>query len=244
MTRGAPAAKRPPSSVRGAGLPAVRRLRQPRPARLSLHPWHEAWTQFAHIPYLSLGVAERQTGWQTSSSTFRSRSFLRVDRQANRTVAGAIGLLRRRGRVHADLPPRTVSLNDIVAEVIGSAMGSRSGGPPAKSFRLWRVVEVGGPLRRSRRANALPARLSGDQLLSVRFRRLLGRALGEAHSASRRMADCASVLRLRHALCGQARLRGARGRAARRPGGNAIARGPGHLRGPAGRAPWVRHRER
>lgn len=99
------------------------------------HPFDEAWRKFLHIRYLSLGVVSR-ADWVANIVLYLPLSFLGAA-WASRAAAG-----RQVGRAFYPLifglcvtlavgieftqqffPPRTVSLNDLLAETIGTALG-------------------------------------------------------------------------------------------------------------------------
>ena len=155
MTRGAPAAERRLLPFVALGYLLFVVYGSLVPLDYHYHPWHEAWTQFAHIPYLSLGVAER-ADWVANIVLYVPLAFFFCAWTGRRTARGwpALSVFFVCAMVAVAVeftqiyfPPRTVSLNDIVAEVIGSAIGIAIWWTAGERLaRLWRVVEVGGPL--------------------------------------------------------------------------------------------------
>lgn len=121
-------------------------------------PFHEAWAQFAHIPYLNLGVGERadwvanvvlyvplaylSSAWLARDKTGVFGTWLRATWVFFLCALVAVGV----EFTQIYFPPRTVSLNDIVAELIGSAIGIAAwhvaGG---RLSSLWQTVKAGGP---------------------------------------------------------------------------------------------------
>jgi VanZ family protein len=122
------------------------------------HPLHEAWAQFEHIRYLTLGAAER-ADWVANIVLYVPLSFFLSAWKAKDPASVPGRLLRASwvfilctlvavGVEFAQIyfPPRTVSQNDIVAELIGSAIGIavwHTAG--ARLSGLWRAVNTGGP---------------------------------------------------------------------------------------------------
>lgn len=100
---------------------------------LDFRPRPDAWQAFLAIPYLSLGVASR-ADWVANILLYLVLAYLasgaiQKDRPAPRIVplAAALGacLALAVGVEFLQLhfPPRTVSLNDLIAESIGTALG-------------------------------------------------------------------------------------------------------------------------
>ena len=97
--------------------------------------WDTAWQAFRDIPYLDLGIASR-ADWIANALLYIPLTFIWLcgigdsDRGTRRRLAMAAVLLCAIavcGAVEfAQLffPPRTVSLNDIIAEVLGSLLGA------------------------------------------------------------------------------------------------------------------------
>ena len=120
-------------------------------------PLEQAWLQFRHTPFLALGVDERAdwvangvlylpVGWLTALLLQRARSaFVRA---TSLPVAWAACLALAVGVEFAQLffPPRTVSLNDLWAEAIGSALGVAAARPLAHWWRR-RSAAFGGRFR-------------------------------------------------------------------------------------------------
>jgi VanZ family protein len=97
-------------------------------------PLNQAWQAFLHIPYLQLGLDSR-ADWVANgvlylplgylSATLLFRAGGRAWRLAAIVLAGLFCFGLALGVEFAQLffPPRTVSLNDLIAEFIGSALG-------------------------------------------------------------------------------------------------------------------------
>ncbi|HVC10045.1 MAG TPA: VanZ family protein, partial [Burkholderiales bacterium] len=122
------------------------------------HTLQEAWAQFQRIPYLRLGVAERAdwvanivlyvplafliSAWIARDGENGSARWLKAAWVLIVCAAVAVGV----EFTQIYFPPRTVSLNDIVAELIGSVIGivlwHAAGG---RLRALWREVKAGGP---------------------------------------------------------------------------------------------------
>ena len=128
------------------------------PLNYHYHPLREAWAQFEHIRYLNLGTGER-ADWVANIVLYVPLSFFLSAwmgrdpvRVAGRWLGAAwIFVLCAVVAVGVEFtqiyfPPRTVSQNDIVAELIGSAIGIAiwDGAGPRLSD-LWRTVKAGGP---------------------------------------------------------------------------------------------------
>jgi VanZ family protein len=126
------------------------------PLDFHYRPLMAAWDAFLQTPYLHLGLGSRAdwvanillyiplgflaTGWLAAG--WRSRGF------AAGVVVFVLCVLLAVGVEFTQLyfPPRTVSLNDIVAEIIGSALGIAlwlSTGE--RVVTLWAEVQLGGP---------------------------------------------------------------------------------------------------
>jgi VanZ family protein len=126
------------------------------PLDFHYRPLVAAWDAFLQTPYLRLGVGSRAdwvanillyiplaflaTGWLATAS--RSRGFVAGMAVFIFCVLLAIAV----EFTQLYFPPRTVSLNDIVAEIIGSALGLvlwLSAGE--RVIALWAEVQLGGP---------------------------------------------------------------------------------------------------
>ncbi len=129
-------------------------------------PFERGLAAFADIPYLALGVANRADLVANLllfiPLTFTAMGALGLEGGrggwlfAPLVLAGAVALAVGVEFAQVFFPPRTVSLNDIVAEGVGAAVGVGlwlGGGPP---LTTW--------LRRAGRALAAPARLANDVL--------------------------------------------------------------------------------
>lgn len=128
--------------------------------------WAQAWAQFRDIPYLQLGVASR-ADWVANILLYLPLGFAltgalaaRLRGWAPRLAVGALVVLL--GFVLAVaveftqqfFPPRTVSLNDLIAETIGTVLGVAAWlacGP--RLLALWGQFRLGG-------AQAWPALLA------------------------------------------------------------------------------------
>lgn len=125
------------------------------PLNFQYLPWEEAWSRFRNIPYLQLGIGSR-ADWVANILLYIPLAFLaagcfkRMLRSATllaTIVALALCTLLALTVEFTQLffPPRTVSLNDIVAEIIGSAIGTGiwlySG---EKLVWLWQQFKGGG----------------------------------------------------------------------------------------------------
>lgn len=128
------------------------------PLDFHAHSLTQAWQAFRHIPYLKLGVASR-ADWVANIVLYVPLAFFFSGVLAGwrETVAGRVfkSALVFAGCVAVAVgvefsqlffPPRTVSLNDIIAETLGSAIGVMIwqiwGG---RLLGLWREVRAGGP---------------------------------------------------------------------------------------------------
>ena len=126
------------------------------PLDFHYRPLLVAWDAFLQTPYLHLDVGSRAdwvanillyiplgffaTGWLAAAS--RSRGVAASFVVFGLCVLVAVGV----EFTQLFFPPRTVSLNDIVAEIIGSALGIAiwlSAGQ--RVMRLWAEVQQGGP---------------------------------------------------------------------------------------------------
>lgn len=103
------------------------------PLDFHYHPLAEAWDQFLHIPYLHLGIGSRAdwvanillyiplgflaTGWMTAIARWRGLGASILVFCLCVTLAIAVEF------TQIFFAPRTVSLNDIIAETIGSGIG-------------------------------------------------------------------------------------------------------------------------
>lgn len=104
------------------------------PLRFRPLPLSEAWTSFLNIRYLHLGIASR-ADWVANILLFVPLAFLwlgvlwpRKSRGLQTAVSGlvlvaAVGLSAAIEFAQLFFPPRTVSLNDILAEGIGAGIG-------------------------------------------------------------------------------------------------------------------------
>ncbi len=120
-------------------------------------PWHEALERFAQTPYLELGIDAR-ADWVANIVLYVPLTFLWQGIIWPRRHAGlrllswipvfGFGSLLAIAIEFTQLffPPRTVSLNDIIAEVAGSAIGVVLWyGFGNRIAGLWRKVFAGGP---------------------------------------------------------------------------------------------------
>lgn len=104
------------------------------PLHFRPQPLEKAWDDFQHIPYLDLGIGSR-ADWVANILLFVPLAFLwlgllwpRRSRIAQALVSGVvllggIGLSAAIEFTQIFFPPRTVSLNDIVAETLGTMIG-------------------------------------------------------------------------------------------------------------------------
>lgn len=104
------------------------------PLQFQPRPFDQAWAAFQNIPYLQLGVGSR-ADWISNGVLYvpvgfltaylLAHSFQRLPRFITAVVAGAFAVALALGVEFSQLyfPPRTVSLNDLLAECIGSAIG-------------------------------------------------------------------------------------------------------------------------
>ena len=116
------------------------------------HPLREAWESFQRIPYLELGIGSR-ADWVANILLFVPLAFFWLGAlwpnsgQIARVLASGLVLLCCIGLSAAIeftqffFPPRTVSLNDIIAETIGAAVGVAlwwsTGGRVSGWLRAW-----------------------------------------------------------------------------------------------------------
>ncbi len=128
------------------------------PLDFRVHPLAWAWDAFQHIPYLKLGVASR-ADWVANIVLYVPLAFSFSGALAGRreTVAGLVfkSALVFAGCVAVAVgveftqiffPPRTVSLNDIIAETLGSAIGVALWQVSGKRvLGLWQETRAGGP---------------------------------------------------------------------------------------------------
>lgn len=111
-------------------------------------PWEQAVARFGDIPYLNLGIASR-ADWVANILLFIPLAFFWNAMLApRRSVAGGIvvSLLVTAGGVALSIgiefsqiffPPRTVSLNDILAEAIGTLLGVLLWWAAGRRFTRW-----------------------------------------------------------------------------------------------------------
>jgi hypothetical protein len=105
----------------------------------------EGWARFQRIPWLDLGV-ENRADWIANGVLYAVLGFLAVRALAARwgafgallALAGCTGLALGVEFAQLYFPPRTVSLNDLLAEGIGTALGALAvpfAGPWARRLR-------------------------------------------------------------------------------------------------------------
>lgn len=111
-------------------------------------PWEQAVARFGDIPYLNLGIASR-ADWVANILLFIPLAFFwNAVLAPRRSVAGGImvSLLLMAGCVALSIgiefsqiffPPRTVSLNDILAEAIGTLLGVLLWWAAGRRFTRW-----------------------------------------------------------------------------------------------------------
>ena len=104
------------------------------PLHFQRHPLQEAWQDFQHIPYLELGIGSR-ADWVANILLFvplaffwlgvlwPKRSIIGQVFVSMVVLAAALALSIGIEFTQIFFPPRTVSLNDIIAECIGAAIG-------------------------------------------------------------------------------------------------------------------------
>lgn len=128
------------------------------PLDFQYHSLNEALAQFAHIPYLSLGPAER-ADWVANVVLYVPLAYLVSASLASDADSGVVRGLKAAwvfvfcaavavGVEFTQIffPPRTVSLNDIIAELIGSAIGVAIWHAAGDRLRgLWNEAKAGGP---------------------------------------------------------------------------------------------------
>ncbi len=121
----------------------------------SLVPWHfngltihEALTRFQYIPYLELGIASR-ADWVANILLFIPLAFLWMTRIALQqrlagkilitvfVLAGSIFLCVAIEFAQIFFPPRTVSLNDVIAETLGAIIGVATYWLMGNRFITW-----------------------------------------------------------------------------------------------------------
>ncbi len=134
------------------------------PLRFHARPLSEAWSAFLGIRYLSLGIASR-ADWVANILLFVPLAFLWLgvlwpDGRAPRIAASVLVLFACVGLSAAIefaqlfFPPRTVSLNDVLAEGIGAGIGVLAWHLTGPGLMRW-VDEW----RDKRSGKSLPARL-------------------------------------------------------------------------------------
>ncbi len=103
------------------------------PLDFHYHRFADAWASFRHTPYLHLGVGSR-ADWVANILLYIPLSFLATgwlsgrNRKAGAGTGTLVFLCCTMLAIAVEFtqlyfPPRTVSLNDIIAEIIGSGMG-------------------------------------------------------------------------------------------------------------------------
>lgn len=121
-------------------------------------PMHEAWARFADIPWLDLGVGSR-ADWMANLILYIPLGYLLMNwlgRQGGsmlgKGVRAAIVWITIAGIALAVefsqlfFPPRTVSLNDLLAEVLGGLAGIMLWLLAGRSLSgIWRRFAAGGP---------------------------------------------------------------------------------------------------
>ncbi len=96
-------------------------------------PWDQAWTQFQQVPYLNLGIGSR-ADWVANILLFIPLAFLWLGAlwhsnsaikllSTTAVLIGAALLTTGIEFTQQFFPPRTVSLNDIIAETLGALIG-------------------------------------------------------------------------------------------------------------------------
>ena len=129
------------------------------PLHFQRHPWEEAWAIFRDIRYLNLGIGSR-ADWVANILLFVPLAFVWLGtlwhskNVAWRILATLLVLVACTGLSVAIeftqifFPPRTVSLNDIYAEILGAFIGISLwwaiGASVSRWYLGWRAVE--GPM--------------------------------------------------------------------------------------------------
>ena len=132
------------------------------PLHFRARPLDEAWEYFQQIPYLELGIGSR-ADWVANILLFVPLAFLWLGGAVAESWVGrqsaclgfrpvcCVGLSVAIEFTQIFFPPRTVSLNDIIAETIGAVIGTAHGGQwVAASWAGW----PDGPRRTRRRGTA------------------------------------------------------------------------------------------
>ena len=138
------------------------------PLHFHRHPWEEAWTLFRDIRYLNLGIGSR-ADWVANILLFIPLAFIWLSVLWHRksifwriavtifVLAVCVGLSIGIEFTQIFFPPRTVSLNDILAEGIGTVVGIAAwwmiGARVITWLATWR--DARGPLDIFGRANYL-----------------------------------------------------------------------------------------
>ncbi len=118
----------------------------------------EAWIQFCHIPYLQLGIASR-ADWVANILLYLLLSYLSalwlIDREEQTEtkwfkfmiiLSGCFFLAVSIEFVQIFFSPRTVSLNDLIAETLGTIAGlALWGGVGGRVSLLWKDILSNGP---------------------------------------------------------------------------------------------------
>ena len=123
------------------------------PLAYRYRPFDEAWATFLHTPYLRLGMGSR-ADWVANILLYIPLGFLATASLATRMRAApasvaAFGLcvLLAIAVEFAQLffPPRTVSLNDLLAELLGAGLGIALWHSTGERLvRLWDEMQTGG----------------------------------------------------------------------------------------------------
>ena len=119
-------------------------------------PWANAWTMFTHINMLDIG-AEGRADWIANGVLYVPVGFLtatlltREKKTFGLAVVGALlfsyALALAVEFAQLSFPPRTVSLNDLIAEFIGSTLGAFLAIRGAARFRSFYSTLMGKPER-------------------------------------------------------------------------------------------------
>lgn len=126
------------------------------PLHFHSHPWEEAWESFRNIRYLNLGI-ESRADWVANILLFVPLAFAWLGVLGHEknglwrilasifVFAACVGLSTAIEFTQIFFPPRTVSLNDIIAEALGAILGIflwwTTGPSMIRWYAAWQVAQ-------------------------------------------------------------------------------------------------------